>query len=135
MAASTKVLVVDDEPHVRSYVKMLVRATLAEAEISQAGDETEAMAQYTAVQPDLVLLDINLIGSSGLDVLRRIRAVDREVVVIMLTAVNTRQVIEEAITLGANGYILKDSSEEEMVATLREILKESNNDAQSQAAP
>jgi DNA-binding NarL/FixJ family response regulator len=109
-----KVLVVDDEPHIRTYVSMLVRDTLTESTVVQAGDEAGAMAQFAATKPDLVMLDINLIGSSGLDVLEKIRQLDPAVVIIMLTAVNVRHVVEEAMAKGANGYILKESTNEEM---------------------
>lgn len=135
MGLPYKVLVVDDEPHIRTYVSMLVRDTLTESTVVQAGDEAGAMAQYAATKPDLVMLDINLIGSSGLEVLRKIRQVDPEVVIIMLTAINVRHVIEEAMALGATGYILKESTDEEMAQALREILEEQNNAGRPPATP
>ncbi|AOS43652.1 putative transcriptional regulatory protein TcrX [Lacunisphaera limnophila] len=135
MANPTKVLVVDDEPHLQVFMTLLVRTTLTEVSVVAAGDEATAMAQFHATRPDLVLLDINLIGSSGLDVLTQIRQVDPEVVVVMLTAVNVRQVIEEAMARGANGYILKEASEEEMADTLREILEADNDRAEAPRQP
>jgi len=135
MVLPNKVLVVDDEPHIRTYVSMLVRDTLSAVTVFQAGDEAGAMAQFTANRPELVLLDINLIGSSGLDVLKQIRQLDPDVVIIMLTAINVRHIIEQAMAMGANGYILKESSDEEMAEALREIIEESNNDGQPSATP
>ncbi len=135
MGPPYKVLVVDDEPHIRTYVSMLVRDTLTESTVVQAADEAGAMAQFTATRPDLVMLDINLIGSTGLEVLRKIRQLDPEVVVIMLSAVNVRHVVEEAMATGANGYILKESTDEEMANALREILEERNNRGRPSATP
>jgi DNA-binding NarL/FixJ family response regulator len=125
MPSPSKVLVVDDEPHVRVYVSQLAKATLADIEILQAGDEETALSLYTQHRPELVLLDINLIGSSGLDVLSRIIALNPDAVVIMLTAVNVRHTIEDAMAKGAAGYILKESSFEEMAEALREAVRAS----------
>jgi DNA-binding NarL/FixJ family response regulator len=135
MANPTKVLVVDDEPHVRTYVTMLVQSVLTDCEISQAGDEASALAQFASVRPSLVLLDINLVGGSGLRVLEGIRRQDAEVVVIMLTAVSVRHVIDEAMAKGADGYILKEASHEEMAASLREALEDSNEESAGSVAP
>jgi DNA-binding NarL/FixJ family response regulator len=125
MPSPSKVLVVDDEPHVRVYVSQLAKATLADIEILQAGDEATALSLYAQHRPDLVLLDINLIGSSGLDVLAGIVALNPDAVVIMLTAINVRHTIEDAMAKGAAGYILKESSFEEMAEALREAVRAS----------
>jgi DNA-binding NarL/FixJ family response regulator len=125
MPSLSKVLVVDDEPHIRVYVSQLAKATLAEIEIIQAGDEATALALYDQHRPELVLLDINLIGSSGLDVLSRIIALNPDAVVIMLTAINVRHTIEDAMAKGATGYILKEGSFEEMAEALREAVRAS----------
>jgi DNA-binding NarL/FixJ family response regulator len=123
MPSPSKVLVVDDEPHVRVYVSQLVKATLTDIEILQAGDEATALSLYDQHRPELVLLDINLIGSSGLDVLAGIVALNPDAVVIMLTAINVRHTIEDAVAKGASGYILKESSFEEMAEALREVVR------------
>lgn len=123
MAVTTKVLVVDDEPHLRTFVRILLCSTFADLEVYEAGDETAALALYTEKRPDLVLLDINLIGVSGLDVLQRLRRLDPEAEVVMLTAVNVRHTIEEAQAKGAAGYILKDTDEEELTTALLEIVQ------------
>ncbi|MEI6107697.1 MAG: response regulator transcription factor [Opitutae bacterium] len=125
MPSPAKVLIVDDEPHVRTYVSRLAKATLENIEVLQAGDDTTALALYAQHRPELVLLDINLIGSSGLEVLTQLLALNPDAVVIMLTAINVRHTIEDAMAKGASGYILKDSSFEEMTEALREVVRTS----------
>lgn len=125
MPSPAKVLIVDDEPHVRIYVSRLAQATLENIEVLQAGDDTTALALYAQHRPELVLLDINLIGSSGLEVLTQILGLNPDAVVIMLTAVNVRHTIEDAMAKGASGYILKESSLEEMTEALREVVRTS----------
>lgn len=114
---------VDDEPHLRTFVRMLLCATFADLEVAEAGDETTALALYAEKKPDLVLLDINLIGCSGIDVLQRLRAMDPEAEVVMLTAVNVRHTVEEAQARGAAGYILKDTDEDELTTAIIEIVQ------------
>ena len=102
---------------------MLLCATFADVEVTEAGDETAALALYAAKRPDLVLLDINLIGCSGIEVLQRLRALDAAAEVVMLTAVNVRHTIEEAQQKGAAGYILKDADEDELATAIIEIVQ------------
>src|SRR3954471_20029100 len=122
MSNPAKVLIVDDEPHLRRYFRKLVRMNLGNPAIVEADSAVSAVAAYERERPDLVLLDINLIGSSGLEALGRIRAFDPEAVVVMLTAVDARHSIEEATAKGASGYILKDMQLDGIAATLREIV-------------
>ncbi len=124
MAVTTKVLVVDDEPHLRTFVRILLRSTFADLEVYEAGDEAGALALYAETKPDLVLLDIHLVGGSGLSVLEKLRAMDPAAEIVMLTAVNVRHTVEEAQAKGAVGYILKDTNEEELTSAIIEIVQE-----------
>lgn len=124
MSQPASVLIVDDEPHVRSYVKMLVMATIQDVTIHEAGDGAAALALYSEHRPQLVLLDINLIGTSGLEVLESIMAMDPNAVVAMLTAVNVRHTVESALAKGARGYILKESNFDEMASSLSEVIRD-----------
>lgn len=122
MPTQPRILIIDDEPHVRSYVSMLVRATLVGPEVQTAGDFDEAVAAFTAFRPDLVLLDINMIGPSGFDVLRRLREIEPSALVVMLTSVNSRRSVEEAARDGAQGYLLKDTPHEQLADELRAMV-------------
>jgi two-component system invasion response regulator UvrY len=135
MAVTTKVLVVDDEPHLRTFVRMLLGATFADLAVYEAGDENAALALFAEHKPDLVLLDIHLIGCSGITVLERIRQLDPAAEVVMLTAVNVRHTIEEAQAKGAAGYILKDTDEEELTASIIEIVQSRFGDVDAVPPP
>lgn len=123
MPVAAKVLIVDDEPHLRTFVRILLNSIFADLEVLEAGDEAAALALFSEKKPDLVLLDINLVGSSGIDVLQQMRRLDPEAEVVMLTAVNVRHTIEEAQAKGAAGYILKDTDEEELTTAIIEIVQ------------
>lgn len=124
MAVSPTVLIVDDEPHVRVYLSMLLRAILSDVRLLEAADDAAALAQCREARPALVLLDINLVGSSGLELLPRLLAVHPDAVVVMLTAVNVRHAVEEALAKGAAGYLLKDQSMEELKQALIEVVRD-----------
>lgn len=122
MTKPAKVLIVDDEPHVLSYVSMLLRASLGELDISQCGTADEAVALFKSEKPDLVLLDINLVGTNGLEVLRTIMEIDPEAVVVMLSTVNTRSSVEQAVQYGASGYLLKNLHHEELAKAFKDLV-------------
>lgn len=124
MPAAAKVLIVDDESHVRAYVSMVLQATFADLEILEAESDTAAVDVFTRARPDLVLLDINLVGASGLDVLPRLLAIEPKATVVMLTAVNMRRAVEDARAKGASGYILKDVDQNELAAAIVEVVQE-----------
>ena len=123
MAAASQILVVDDEPHLRNFVRMLLDSMFEDVEVLEAGDEKTAVALFTEFKPVLVLLDINLIGCSGIEVLKQLRQIDPKAEVVMLTAVNVRHTIEEAQAAGAAGYILKDIDSDELTTALIEIVQ------------
>ncbi len=122
MNSSPRVLVVDDEAHVRKYLRMVLKDAFGAAEVLEAAGREEAMAHFARALPELVLLDLNLVGESGLDVLREMRALDGGVPVVILTSVNVRHTVEEALNAGATNYILKDTPPEEMKALLLEVM-------------
>lgn len=100
-----KVLVVDDEPEA---VELLVEFLSSKGyEVLTAASGEEALRRVKEDRPHLVLLDIRMPGMNGLEVLRRIREIDTEMGVIMVTAVNEEDVGRKALELGAFDYIVK----------------------------
>ena len=88
----------------------------------EASNGQEGLAILKTDTPDLVLLDINMIGSNGLQVLHEMREIDTQCRIVMLTSVDARMSIEQALNEGANGYVLKDKSEEELAEILRGLV-------------
>jgi len=122
MAFNGKILLVDDEPHIRKFVGLLLKQ-LGSPTIVEAANGQEALALYQQEQPDLVMLDVNMPGLDGIATLRKLRELDPEVVVIMLTSLASRQVVEGAADLGACLYIRKDTPKDEMLKMLRETIE------------
>lgn len=122
MANTLKFLVVDDEAHVRSYLSMLLEDTFGGATITVAENGQQALEQYTAEKPDVVLLDINMVGMDGLETLHELRQKDPEANVVMVTSVDVRRAVEQAVIDGAKGYLLKDAPMEELADSLEELV-------------
>ena len=100
-----KILVVDDEPDIRrAFRRNLETESLR---IVEAVDGLDAIRQVAAEQPHLVVMDIRMAGTSGLDTLRKLRELNPKLPVIMMTAYGTTQTAIEAMKHGAYDYILK----------------------------
>ncbi len=116
------ILIVDDEAHIRKFVALILRQ-LGTVRLIEAGNGVEALAAYALERPDLVLLDVNMPVMDGLETLKRLRELDPDSVVIMLTSLANRQTIEEALALGAANYIRKDTPKDEIVQALTETIE------------
>jgi two-component system, OmpR family, KDP operon response regulator KdpE len=117
---SVKILVVDDEPQIRRVMRTtLVSQGYAMAE-AKSGDE--ALELIAAERPDLILLDVNMPGRSGLDTCREIR-LSSDVPIIMLTVRNTERDKVQALDAGADDYVVKPFGSEELMARIRAALR------------
>ena len=115
------ILLVDDEPHIRKFVGLILRQ-LGPVKLIEAGTGAEALAAYALERPDLVLLDVNMPVMDGLETLKRLRELDPDSVVIMLTSLVNRQTVEQALALGAANYIRKDTPKDEILRALTETI-------------
>jgi two-component system chemotaxis response regulator CheY len=117
MIFSGKILLVDDEAHIRKYVGLILKQ-LGTLQITEAANGEEAIARYQSDRPDLVLLDVNMPRMDGIETLRNLKAADPDSVVVMLTSLANRQTVEQALELGADDYIRKDTPKDEIASAL-----------------
>lgn len=113
------ILVVDDEPHIRKYVSVILKQ-LGVTQIFEAGNGEDAVAAYQRDKPRLVLMDVNMPRIDGLQALRQLKEIDPECYVVMLTSLTNRETVQQALDLGAENYILKDTPKEEIAKALTE---------------
>ena len=114
-------MLVDDHSIVRDGIRLLLEQADGLEIIDEANDGEEALDKLKAHQPDLVLMDISLPGMSGIQTTQVISRLYKNVRVLMLSMHNNEDYILRSVEAGAYGYILKDSSSDEMIKAIRTI--------------
>ena len=122
-----KLLLVDDHTLVRKGLSHLLAATIDDAAIDEAEDAEQAIQAITASLPDVALVDIRMPGRDGLDLLREIRATWPTLPVIILTCFDDSEYVKRALADGAAGYLLKDSTPEDLQQAITVALTGSGN--------
>jgi DNA-binding NarL/FixJ family response regulator len=116
-----KFLIVDDHAIVRSGLSRLL-AALGEVEITETGNGRDAINLFRSIRPDLVLLDINLPGLGGLELLRRLRLDDPEARVLMFSMHDEAIYARRALQAGARGYATKNIDPDALLTAITRIL-------------
>jgi DNA-binding NarL/FixJ family response regulator len=117
----TRVLIVDDHPVFRDGLAGLL-ATLPDVEIAgTAGTAEEALAGLHDSAPDIVVMDINLPGASGVEATRGVLAAAPATAVLVISMVDDDDSVFAALAAGARGYVLKGASADEITAALRTV--------------
>ena len=115
-----RVLLVDDHVIVRSGLRNLL-TSVADTEISEGANGREALLRLRQDRPDLVLLDLNLPGIGGLELLRRMLVEDKTARILVLSMHREPLYVARAMELGARGYLSKNASAEEVLAAVRRV--------------
>lgn len=121
MARPSNVLIVDDEAHVRLFLRLLLKE-LGITDAWEAGDGAAGVDLAVRLKPELVLLDVNMPILSGLEALARLRELEPDIPVIMVTSQTALVSVKEAARLGAVGYVLKHRPKNEALHALREAI-------------
>jgi DNA-binding response OmpR family regulator len=117
----SSILVVEDDPIIRQTVEYALRR--AGFSVCAVADGPSALSAADDCQPDLVVLDLMLPGIDGYEVAERLRAKDRETGIIMVTALDTERDKVRGLDAGADDYITKPFSMEELLARVRANLR------------
>ena len=104
--ASMSILIVDDTTIMRNVLKMFLHG-LGFNDFIEADNGSTAIMKYVASYPDLVIMDLNMPNSNGLEVLKKIKHIDSEAKIIICSASGSSKVIKTAMALGAIDYIIK----------------------------
>lgn len=118
---NTRVLVVDDHPVVRNGLRSLLSQYSDIQVVGEAEGGQAALDLIAELQPDVVLLDIRLVGPSGVDLARQLRRAQSTARVIILTSHDHESYLLEAAQAGVHGYLLKSSSAEVLADAIRAV--------------
>jgi len=116
-----RVLIVDDHPLFRKGLGQLLQMVPGFVLAGEAADGEEGLALSRQLKPDLILLDLNMRGMNGLEVLRGLRTARVESKVVMITVSDAGEDVVAALRAGVDGYLLKDMEPEAMMAALADV--------------
>ncbi|PAD79246.1 MULTISPECIES: response regulator [Paenibacillus] len=119
-----KILIVDDHWVVREGLKMILETDEQYEVIGEAEEGESAIGLIKEAEPDIILLDLNMPGGlDGLGTLEKMKELQLEIPVIILTTYNEDELMMNALALGAKGYLLKDTSRDNLFRTLQSALR------------
>ena len=115
------ILIVDDAMLIRIMLRDMFESNGFRV-VGEAEDADQALKVYQETNPDLVTMDITLTTSSGIDAIRNILNYDRDARIIVISALEQRQVIMDALKLGAKDFIIKPFEEGTVITSVKNLL-------------
>jgi len=116
-----RVLLVDDHPLVREGLAARMEGLADITVVGEAGDAAQALERVTQCQPNVVLMDIGMPGTSGIELTVQLLARDPGLIVLMLSMYDSGEHAQRAMAAGARGYVLKDSPSAEILAAIHTV--------------
>jgi DNA-binding NarL/FixJ family response regulator len=117
------VAIADDQPLVRSGLRMILEGEADIEIVGEAADGAAAVALVTSTLPDVLLLDVQMPGVDGLEALSQLTGAGVETRVLMLTTFDLDEYVYRAMRSGASGFLLKDMAGEDIVAAVRQAAR------------
>lgn len=115
------VALVEDDPGVRANLAQMIDSSAGFRCVAAYPDGQAALAGISTVNPDVVLMDINLPGMLGTECVRRLKAIVPSIPVLMLTVYDDSEQIFKSLVAGASGYLLKRTARDKILEALREV--------------
>lgn len=117
-----KILIADDHSIVRNGLKQILASEFGEVEFGEASNSNEVLREVQKKDWDIVILDINMPGRSGLEILQEIKSEKNDIKILMLSMHPEEQVAVRTLKLGASGYLTKDAADNELINAVKHIL-------------
>lgn len=117
----TRVALVDDHPIVLAGIKMLIQAAPDLELVGEATDGKSALELIGTTAPDVAVIDVSMPGMTGIELTRRLAEGRSSAKILVLTMHDDRAYLQQLLTLGARGYLLKRSAAEELVRAIRAV--------------
>jgi NarL family two-component system response regulator LiaR len=121
VSETIRVLIVDDHAVVREGLRALIAAKPGMAVVGEAADGAEAVQQAHSLRPDVILMDLLMPHKDGVEAISEIKQQDPDARILVLTSYAEDAKVFTAIQAGATGYLLKDSSPQELLQAIRDI--------------
>ncbi len=118
-----KIILAEDHVRFRHFIKAFLEAEDCLAVVGEASDGVHLLEMLESCLPDLIVLDINMPRLQGLEAARQIKALHPGVKVLILTMHNNKEYLQEAMALGAEGFLLKERVDIELIVAIKKILQ------------
>ena len=118
---NVRVLIVDDHTILRKGIRALLTETPGFEVVGEAGNGQDAVSLAQQLRPDVILMDLLMPGMDGIEATRQITNSDRDARILVLTSFAADNNVFPAVKAGALGYLLKDSTPEELVRAIRQV--------------
>lgn len=115
-----KILIVDDSPHTRKSLKNILEKHNYNI-VGEASSGPEAIKLFSSLSPDIVMLDIIMPQLGGIEALRILRSLNKDVKIIMVSALDSLDRVKECLRAGANHYILKPFEEAKVIEIIEKF--------------
>jgi DNA-binding NarL/FixJ family response regulator len=122
-AKKTRVVIVDDHPIFRQGLRQVIEGNPRFEVIGEAGGGEEAVEIILEQKPEVAVLDLNLAGPDGFEVIKELKARKCDVPIVVLTMVKEEQAFNRAINLGVRGYVLKENASAEILSCIAAVAK------------
>ncbi|HKJ14024.1 MAG TPA: response regulator transcription factor [Desulfobulbales bacterium] len=122
METRRKIVIAEDHTILRAGLRALLSGQNGLEVIGEAGDGREAIRKVDTLQPDLLLIDLSMPKLNGIDAIREIKSQHPEMKIIVLTVHKSDEYIIAALKAGANGYMLKDASQNELLLAIDYVI-------------
>lgn len=116
-----RIMIVDDHALMREGLTKILEMEDNLEVVIKAADGYEALGYIENESVDIVLLDINMPNMNGIETLKKMKQIQPEIKIIMLTVYDTREYLIETLNLGANGYMLKDAESDSLVKAIETV--------------
>lgn len=119
---TVRIVLVDDHLLVRAGIRALLESLPGYQVTAECTDGQQAIEEIERCRPDVVLLDIAMPGLSGIEVARLVRRSSPELRILILSSIDRREIVDQALEAGANGYLLKDFILDELQQALMAVM-------------
>ncbi|WP_439240060.1 two-component system response regulator NarL [Lonepinella sp. BR2474] len=121
MKDKIKILIIDDHPLMRRGIQQLIELEDDFRVVGEASNGNDGISLALKLAPDLIILDLNMKGLSGLDTLKALRAEGVDARIVILTVSDAKNDVFALIDAGADGYLLKDTEPDTLLAQLKQV--------------
>jgi len=126
MNTKSKIVLAEDHTILREGLRSLLSSSQDFEVIGEAADGREAIRSVEKLKPDLILIDLSMPRMNGMEAIREIRRVSKEVKILVLTVHKSEEYVLATFKAGADGYVLKDATHQELLMAIKSVLKGRN---------